>query len=118
VDCCSICKKILSECNAEYAQRREDRESKQEDPKMNFSNQAAKLPPVMRPPTAKTFFGGKSITEVAMAELRKYFESIASFVETADQDAGSLNIFIKTICRFTYRRRQEEKIVVLIRWLG
>jgi hypothetical protein len=70
---------------------------------MNFANQAAKLPQFMRPPSAKTFFGGKSITEVTTAELRKYFETIASFVETVDQDAGPLNALIKTIGRYTYR---------------
>jgi hypothetical protein len=59
-----------AERHAEYAQRREDRESKQEDQKMNFANQAAKCTQLMRPPTAKIFFGGKSITDVTMAELR------------------------------------------------
>ena len=48
-----------AERSAQIAQRREDRESKQEDQKMNFANQAAKLPQFMRPPPAKTFFGGR-----------------------------------------------------------
>jgi hypothetical protein len=84
------------ELTVQIAQRKEDRESKQEDQKMNFANQAAKLPQFMRPPPAKAWFGGKSITEVTTAELRKYFERIASFVETVDQEAGPLNKLIKT----------------------
>ena len=92
-----------AELTAQIAQKREDRESKQEDQKMNFANQAAKLPAFMRPPLAKTFFGGKSVTEVSTAQLRKYFETLASFVETVDHEAGQLNALIKTVCRYTYR---------------
>jgi hypothetical protein len=47
---------------------KEDRESKQEDQKMNFADQALKLPPLMRWSTAKTFFEGKRNTEVPMTE--------------------------------------------------
>jgi hypothetical protein len=92
-----------AERSAQIAQRREDRESKQKDQVMNFASKASKLPQFMRPPPAKTFFGGRIVTEVTTAQLRKYFERIASFVETVDQDAGPLNALITTIGRFTYR---------------
>jgi hypothetical protein len=88
---------------AQLAQKKEVRESHHEDQKMNFANQAARVAPFMRPPSAKIFFGGKTLTEATTTELRKYYETIASFVETVDQEAGSLNQLIKTISKFTYR---------------
>jgi hypothetical protein len=91
------------ELSFEIAQRKEDRESKQEGQKMNFTNLAAKVPQFMRQPPAKVFFGGESITDVTTAELRKYFERIASCVETVDHEAGSLNKLVKTVSRFTYQ---------------
>ena len=91
------------ELSLEMAKRKEERESKQEANKLNFTNMAAKVPPFMRPLPAKQFFGGRSISEVTTAELRKYIEQIASFVETVDHEAGQLNKLIKTVSRFTYR---------------
>ena len=91
------------ELSLEMAKRKEERESKQEANKLNFTNMAAKVPPFMRPLPAKQFFGGRSISEVTTAELRKYIEQIASFVETVDHDAGKLNKLIKAVSRYTYR---------------
>ena len=101
------------------AQKKEARDSHHEDQKMNFANQAARVPTFMRPPSAKVFFGGKTLTEATTTELRKYYETIASFVETVDQEAGSLNELIKTISKFTYRPavRDVENDQVLNRWL-
>jgi hypothetical protein len=92
-----------TEVIAKMAQKRDARESQQEDQKMNFASKASKLPTFMRLPSAKVFFGGKSITEATTAELRKYYETIASFVETVDQEAVPLNVLIKTISNFTYQ---------------
>ena len=91
-----------AEQTAQLAQKREDRESLAVS-KKNFAEKAAKLPRFMQPPMAKVFFGGKSVTEVSTAQLRKYFETVASFVETVDHEAGQLNALIKAVCRYTYR---------------
>ena len=98
------------ELSLEMAKRKEERESKQEANKLNFTNMAAKVPPFMRPLPAKQFFGGRNISEVTTADLRKYFEQIASFVETVDHEAGQLNKLIKTVSRFTYESTSVKRI--------
>ena len=41
---------------------------------MNFANQAAATAAFMRPVSAKSFFGGKTLTEVTTTELGKYVD--------------------------------------------
>ena len=87
----------------DIAKRDETRKDHREDQKMNFANQAAAVASFMRPPSAKVFFGGKTLTEVTTTELSKYVDLVATFVETVDRSAGPLNELIKNIRKFTYR---------------
>jgi hypothetical protein len=66
-----------SERNAEYAQKKDDREAKQEDQKMNFATAVSKVPSFIRPPSFQQSVG-KCIGEATTAELRKYVELIAT----------------------------------------
>ena len=68
----------------EIAKRDETRKDHREDQKMNFANQAAAVAAFMRPASAKSFFGGKTLTEVTTTELGKYVDVVATFVETVD----------------------------------
>ena len=77
----------------EIAKRDETRKDHREDQKMNFANQAAAVAPFMRPPSAKAFFGGKTLTEVTTTELTKYVELVGTFVETVDQAAAEFLIY-------------------------
>jgi hypothetical protein len=87
----------------QLAKRDETRKDHREDQKMNFANQAAAVAAFMRPVSAKSFFGGKTLTEVTTTELGKYVDLVATFVETVDRSAGPLNELIKNIRKFTYR---------------